>query len=119
MCILNIISRAPMLALALPEFSQQFQYHKPAGKPLSYLPPTRAKVYAKRKNTSTKHIKSHNEYLNIISRAPILILVPVETLQQLQHHKPANELSVKPPPTRAKLKSITALIHIKSHYQTK
>jgi hypothetical protein len=38
-----------MLALALLEFSQQFQYHKPAGKPLSYLPPTRAKVYAKRK----------------------------------------------------------------------
>ena len=79
-----------MLELALEESFLKFQYHKPAFKPLSYLPPTRAKENAKENNTRTKHTKSLNVYkLNIISRAPKLVFVSVDALFIAHNHKPA------------------------------
>lgn len=77
-----------MLELALEESFLKFQYHKPAFNPLSYLPPTRAKENAK-ENTRTKHTKSLNVYLNIISRAPKLVFVSVDALFIAHNHKPA------------------------------
>ena len=59
-----ISGRAPMLPFALEEMLLRFQHHKPQYKPLSYLPPTRAKEYEK-VNTSTKHTKSLNVYFKI------------------------------------------------------